>query len=148
MRSLAPYLRLKAPQVRGMLLIAAACCLVDWSVKKFHWWGSIPHAADRPTWLLLVFLCSCLFLLAIIPTRWMMLGCGLLLGGSLGNLIDLEVDGVVWDMIPLPDGIYANLADTWILLAMIILSVGLIGHGIRLWQSGYFVAAKPYSDLD
>lgn len=148
MKALQPYLNLKASQVRGMLLIAAIACLADWTVKKIHWWGSIPHATERPTWILLIFLATALFLLAIIPTRWMMLGCGLMLGGAAANLLDLQMDGVVWDMIPLPDGIYANLADAFVFSAIVILSLGIIVRFLRLWKQGYFVAADRTSSLD
>jgi len=141
-RSLLPYLNPKPAQLRGMLLIAAICLLADWAVKKFNWWYSIPHFAERPIWILALFLIACLLLLSVIPTRWMMIGCGLLLGGLFANLIDLQVDGVVWNMIPLLGDTYANLADVAIVSSLVLLLMGLLGRFLKLWQQGYFSAKE------
>lgn len=134
--------RPRPAQVRGMLLIALTSALIDWAVKYFHWWDSIPHRTERPIEAIALCLILCLVLLTIVPRRFMMVGCGLLMGGTIGNLLDLTVDGVVWDMIPLPDNIYANTADFSIFAGILVLVIGLICHFIALWRGGYFLAAE------
>ena len=131
-----------------MLLISLLVCGVDILVKYTHWWYSIPHHTDRPTEILAGLLLLCLVMLTIVPRRWMMIGCGLVLGGSISNLIDLEINGMVWDMIPLPDNLYANLADAAIFSGLSIIIVGFVIYVIGLWRDGYFVAPADGQTLN
>ena len=145
---IAQFQGLKVAQIRGMALTAAIVVCLDWSLKASDLFTSIPHAAERPTLILVLFSTLAVLLLSVIPRRWMMVGCGVLLGGCYGNLIDLQVDGVVWDMIPLPGGIYANLADVAIVSGLFVITLGSIIHFVKLWHSGYFLEVEASSELD
>lgn len=109
---------------RGVLLVVAFAAAADWAVKA---WGYpyvgewIPHRTDRAALNLLPIAAGCLALVSVIPGRRMLVGAGLALGGATANMLDLEVDGVVWDMIPIPyTQTIANVADVFIVSGIVL----------------------------
>lgn len=114
-----------------MIFSAISVWIVDWTVKalpKASWW--VPHQTERSwagvplAWLLL------LMMVSIIGKRWVAWAAGVAGGGLVANIVDLKLNGVVWNMIPIPyaQGLTCNVADFAIVGGFVAL---LIGVGIR-----------------
>lgn len=104
---------------------------VDWSVKALpeaSWW--VPHYVDR-SWLALPLAWTLLLLMvALIGRPWIAWAAGVAGGGLAANLVDLKLDGVVWNMIPIPlsGGFTCNVADFAIVGGFLVLTFGSAIH--------------------
>ena len=112
--------------LRGTLFLTALVCAVDWGTKALHpvvngWW--IPHRVDRPVLLIgMTTVLVCLLLVLAIRSKLAIWASGLLMGGSIANLTDLSLHGMVWDMIPYPwdTDHLCNVADVAIASGMVL----------------------------
>ena len=111
------------------LIALLSTIIVDWTVKslpKGDFW--VPHYTERP-WIILP-ICLVLVSLGILlmNKRAGYIAGGIAMGGYCANMIDLQRDGVVWNMIPIPwtDGFTCNVADFAIVgggIALLVLSL-------------------------
>ena len=129
------------PKLRGLLLMMIVFCLLDWAVKWADLFTSIPHQTSRSLLILPLYTLLVLAILFMVRSRLTMLGSALLLGGCYANLIDVNMDGVAWNMIPIWSGLYCNVADIEIVLGITTLTVSLIWRLIVLKQNGLLVAS-------
>ncbi len=129
------------PKLRGLLLMMITFCLLDWAVKWADLFTSIPHQTSRSLLILPLYTLLILVVLFMVRSRLTMLGSALLLGGCYANLTDLNMDGVAWNMIPIWNDIYCNVADIEIVLGITTLTVSVIWRLIVLKQNGLLVAS-------
>lgn len=90
--------------------------IVDWAIKAakpWLWGGWVPHAAHRSLWTIPICAVLLVFIIALLNTRALAISGGIAFGGLCANLIDLSINGQVWNMFPVPltDGLWCNLAD-------------------------------------
>lgn len=119
----------------GRLRLAAASTLgvwaLDWSLKAAHpllWSGWVPHYTSRSFGFLFLALACLCFVVPILGTLPAAIAGGVAFGGMCANTVDLAVNGMVWNMIPIPwtDGFWCNVADFAIVggLAVLFVSAG------------------------
>lgn len=121
-----------AARLRGLLLFVCSVCAVDWTVKlcrPWLWDGWVPHVAHRsPANLLWVAACAILIVWAF-DSRLAIAGAGIAAGGLTANVLDVNVDGVAWNMIPLPGTpgeIWCNVADLAIIAGAAVLLIAVV----------------------
>lgn len=100
------------------------CC--DWLSKPLAetLLGEHVITNDKPAlvWALPLALGACLALSALVPSRIVAIGAGMLAGGWSANLVDRMLFGPVVDFIPFPAGYVGNLADLAILAGAALLA--------------------------
>jgi len=123
-------------RVRGLLMIAMLGCLSDWAVKAAQpvlWDGWVPHETERSLANLLWATPLVVAVVWMLPTRLSVIGCGLMFGGMIANLLDIAADGVAWNMLPLPGSdLWFNTADLWIVLGAALLIWSVAGECWKL----------------
>lgn len=126
----------KTALFRISIFAALLVWIADWSVKALphaSWW--VPHYVDRSWAALPLSWALLLFMVALIGRPWMAWAAGTAGGGLAANMVDLKLDGVVWNMIPIPfsNGLVCNVADFAIVGGFLALAVGSAIHaGISL----------------
>jgi len=105
---------------------ALALWLLDWTVKllpQASWW--VPHYTERSLWALPASCALLALFVAMVQTPACAAVAGVTAGGMAANLIDLRMDGVVWNMIPIPftDGFTCNVADFAIIGGFLALTI-------------------------
>lgn len=120
-----------------MLLLAVVLAVVDLAFAKGTAGVHTGYGHHRShTWMLLSLLdCAFMVLLARIPSRLLVVGCGMMTGGELGNLIwAVTHHGVVANPIVIhagEGGIAFNIADAFELTGIWVIVVALVRTTIR-----------------
>jgi hypothetical protein len=126
-------------RARRVVVLALPLAGADWAIKA--WWSSASpeqitiHVKDIPVWLILTTMAAAWAGIGLAWTRLMLLGCGVLFGGTLGNAGEAILRGGVTDFIPL--GVpYA--ASVW--------SPGdvmIVGGGAVMWLAALDMVRRP-----
>jgi hypothetical protein len=126
-------------RARRVAVIALPLAVADWAFKA--WWSTAApeqitfHVKDIPVWLLASTLFAAWAGVGLAWTRPMMIGCGVLFGGTLGNAAEAILRGGVTDFIPL--GLpYA--ASVWSPGDVLI-----VGGGALMWVAALDMVRRP-----
>lgn len=120
-------------------LIALPLAVADWALKAW-WYAAAPeqitfHVKAIPLWLILTTVAAAWAGIGLAWTRLMLVGCGILFGGTLGNGAEAILRGGVTDFIPL--GIpYA--ASVWSPGDVLI-----VGGGAVMWLAALDMVRRP-----
>jgi hypothetical protein len=126
-------------RARRVAVLALPLAAADWAIKA--WWSSSSpeqitfHVKGIPIWLILTTVVAAWAGIGLAWTKLMLLGCGVLFGGTLGNAGEAILRGGVTDFIPL--GVpYA--ASVW--------SPGdvmIVGGGAVMWLAALDMVRRP-----
>jgi hypothetical protein len=126
-------------RARRIAVIAVPLAAADWAFKA--WWNAaapeqiIFHAKAIPVWLVASTVVAAWAGVGLAWTRPMMIGCGVLFGGTLGNAAEAILRGGVTDFIPL--GVpYA--ASVWSPGDVLI-----VGGGALMWLAALDMVRRP-----
>lgn len=109
------------PVERLPLLIGGAAFIfvLDWAIKYSQpllWGGWVPHLAERPLILFPILVLGYVSIIWMVQSTMATIACAVALGGITANLVDLKLNGFVWNMFPLPGtAVWFNLADVCII---------------------------------
>jgi lipoprotein signal peptidase len=126
-----------AGQVRllATLLLALSVAAVDQCVKVAIATPSWAYHHRSPSWFLVSWaLCFGVPILAVVPSRAVLVGAALLSGGMLGNVLSASTDGLTVAnplVVGRTSGVAFNVADVCILTGNMILVVSLMTLAIR-----------------
>lgn len=115
---------------------AAFIFILDWAIKYSQpllWGGWVPHLAERPLILFPVLVFGYLAIMWMVQSAAATTACAVALGGITANLVDLEMNGFVWNMFPLPGtNVWFNLADVCIISGTLV-AVGCTARMVFHW---------------
>lgn len=120
--------------LRIAVFVALATWILDLVTKalpKGDWW--VPHYTHRSLLLLPLMIVTVALVVAMCRTTATAVAGGLALGGYCANLIDLSINGMVWNMIPIPGtgGFTCNVADFAIVGGVFYLLPAVVVHTVR-----------------
>jgi lipoprotein signal peptidase len=126
-------------RARRVAVLALPLAAADWAIKA--WWNAASpeqitfHVKAIPLWLILTTAAAACAGIGLAWARLMLLGCGVLFGGTLGNAGEAILRGGVTDFIPL--GVpYA--ASVWSPGDVLI-----VGGGALMWLAALDMVRRP-----